>query len=273
MAKVSIGMPAYNAEAHISRAVESLRAQTFTDFELIFSDNTSTDRTAEIMAFYVEQDSRIQYTRQTTNIGAFKNFKFVLDKAVSSYFMWAAADDYWAPEYIDECVRFMDEHADYVACVSKAAFDNIKASSNKKMGTYALTGTFEENIRRYVLAPEANTRFYGLHRTQILRDAWLDKPFWAADWAIVCRALSCGKYHELPRILMTRNPYGVSSKAYAAIRELNAGPLRTAFPYLTYSRHVLSLREARYNVRIIFYLLWLNADAAIMMFRKWLSCR
>lgn len=266
-------MPAYNAEAHISRAIESLRAQTFSDFELIISDNTSTDRTAEIAAFYAKQDVRIKCTQQALNIGAFKNFEFVLDKATSSYFMWAAADDYWAPEYIAECVKFLDEHADYVACVSKATFGNIEDTSHSKMGTFPLNSTVGKNIRRYVLAPEANTRFYGIHRTKVLRDAWLSQPFWAADWAIVCRALRYGKYHELTRTLMMRDPYGASSKAYATIRDLNAGPLRTAFPYLTYSHHVLSLREARYNARIICHLLWLNADAAIMMLRKWLSSK
>lgn len=273
MAKVSIGMPAHNAAVDISRAIESLRAQTFTDFELVISDNASTDRTSEIASAYAAQDSRIYYMRQKHNIGAFENFKFSLDNATANYFMWAAADDYWAPEYIQECVKFLDDHPDYVACVSKTSFDSTNNTTNSGMGTYPLNGTIKENIRRYILAPEANTRFYGIHRTGALRDAWPDRPFWAADWAVICKVLGYGKYHELTDTLMTRSPHGASSNAYAAILELDAGPLHTALPYLTYSRHVLKVKEARYSMRVILHLLWLNADAAVMMLRKWLGYR
>jgi glycosyltransferase involved in cell wall biosynthesis len=92
---VSIGMPVYNAEAFIRRAVESILAQSYPHFELIISDNASTDRTGEICQEYSARDHRIRYVRQKSNMGATANFKFVLDAAQHDRFIWAAADDWW----------------------------------------------------------------------------------------------------------------------------------------------------------------------------------
>lgn len=93
--QVSIGMPVFNGELFIRDALDSLLSQTFTDFELIISDNASTDNTGAICREYAKNDLRIKYVRQTENRGLIPNFQFVLDAAVGEYFMWAAADDVW----------------------------------------------------------------------------------------------------------------------------------------------------------------------------------
>jgi glycosyltransferase involved in cell wall biosynthesis len=93
---VSIGLPVFNGEKYLRQALDSLMAQEFTDFELIISDNASTDTTEHLCKEYAAQDARIRYIRQTNNIGAVKNFEFVLQEAHSEFFMWAAADDQWA---------------------------------------------------------------------------------------------------------------------------------------------------------------------------------
>lgn len=107
--KISIGMPVYNGELFICEALDSLLAQTFTDFELIISDNGSTDATEVICKKYAEKDQRIRYFRQVENKGAISNFKFVLDEAVSEYFMWAAADDVWDNEWIDKLLPMVSD--------------------------------------------------------------------------------------------------------------------------------------------------------------------
>jgi glycosyltransferase involved in cell wall biosynthesis len=100
--KVSIGMPVYNGSPFIREALDSLLNQTFTDFELIISDNASTDETESICREYAAKDPRIRYVRQPENRGALLNFRFVLDEAVGEYFMWAAADDMWSSKWIEE---------------------------------------------------------------------------------------------------------------------------------------------------------------------------
>ena len=100
--QVSIGMPVYNGETFIREALDSLLAQTFTNFELIISDNGSSDATEAICKEYAAKDVRIRYVRHGKNRGASANFWFVLNEAVGEYFMWAAADDRWDHEWISK---------------------------------------------------------------------------------------------------------------------------------------------------------------------------
>jgi glycosyltransferase involved in cell wall biosynthesis len=99
--KISIGMPVFNGGKFIREALDSLLSQSFTDFELIISDNASTDDTETICLGYATKDSRIKYVRQDKNLGAVANFMFILNKAVGEYFMWAAADDYWSSNWLE----------------------------------------------------------------------------------------------------------------------------------------------------------------------------
>ncbi len=99
---ITIGMPVYNGSNYIREAIDSLLKQTFSDFELIISDNASTDDTKDICEQYVRNDSRITYVRQNKNLGPLANFKFVLDSAKSEYFMWAAADDKWDKTWLED---------------------------------------------------------------------------------------------------------------------------------------------------------------------------
>jgi glycosyltransferase involved in cell wall biosynthesis len=105
---VSIGMPVYNGEKYIREALDSLLAQTFGDFELIISDNHSTDDTRNICKEYAAKDSRIKYVRQDENIGALANFKFVLNNSSAKYFMWAAFDDKWSRNWIEVLLQKID---------------------------------------------------------------------------------------------------------------------------------------------------------------------
>lgn len=105
--QVSIGMPVYNGAKFIHEALDSLLAQTFTDFEMIISDNASTDETEAICREYAAKDQRIKYVRQAENLGAVANFQYVLDEATGEYFMWAAADDVWLPTFVMVCAGLL----------------------------------------------------------------------------------------------------------------------------------------------------------------------
>lgn len=102
---VSIGMAVYNGERYIRQALDSLLAQDFENFELIISDNASTDKTQDICLEYTEKDKRIRYYRNQTNIGAPRNFDRVFELSSGEYFMWAAHDDYWKPRYLSSCLE------------------------------------------------------------------------------------------------------------------------------------------------------------------------
>jgi glycosyltransferase involved in cell wall biosynthesis len=98
--KITIGMPVYNGALFIREALDSMLAQSFTDFELIISDNCSNDETEKICRYYAANDGRIRYIRHSINRGALFNFNFVLREARFEYFMWAACDDRWSINWI-----------------------------------------------------------------------------------------------------------------------------------------------------------------------------
>lgn len=99
--KVSIGLPVFNGESFLHESLDSLLGQSYEDFELIISDNASTDSTADIIASYEARDSRIRSVRQPNNIGANENFLFVLNQARAELFMWASHDDIWEENWLE----------------------------------------------------------------------------------------------------------------------------------------------------------------------------
>lgn len=100
-ASLSIGLPVYNGADYVAEAIASLLAQTRGDFELVISDNHSTDGTWDIISDFAAHDARIRAVRQPENLGAAENFAFVLKEARHSAFMWAAADDVWHPQWVE----------------------------------------------------------------------------------------------------------------------------------------------------------------------------
>ncbi len=172
--KVSIGMPVYNGEQYIKEALDSLLAQTFTNFELIISDNASNDDTAAICKEYVLKDSRIRYIRQDINIGAVANFEFVLNKAVGKYFMWAASDDKWSLNWIETLLSEMSAELNLVSFGEILTIDE----NSQKMEHLANHRIFDFSGNRlyrrikYFFQPESLGKanvIYGLFRLDALK--------------------------------------------------------------------------------------------------------
>ena len=129
-------MPVYNGERFIREALDSLLAQTFTNFEIIISDNASTDETRQICLEYAVKDKRIRYYRNDVNIGLFANFNRVLNSASGRYFMWAAHDDRWESSFVACLVQSLDVNPQAVLAFCR--FVNIDEDGR-------LTRTFKTN--------------------------------------------------------------------------------------------------------------------------------
>ncbi len=117
--RLSIGLPVYNGEKYLAETLDSLLLQTFCDFELIISDNASSDRTQEICTSYAKQDSRIRYHRQSENLGASANYNLVFAESDAKYFKWAAHDDLYAPTFLERCMELLDEREDVVLAFTR----------------------------------------------------------------------------------------------------------------------------------------------------------
>jgi glycosyltransferase involved in cell wall biosynthesis len=122
-ARVSVGIPVYNGERYLREAIDSVLSQTLTDFEVVISDNASTDATESICREYAAGDPRVRYIRQDRNVGAEKNFHIVLAESRGDYFTWLAHDDFLYPEFLEKLAGYLDRHEDVVLCLSD--FHNV----------------------------------------------------------------------------------------------------------------------------------------------------
>lgn len=120
--RVTIGLPVYNGENYLAETLDSLRAQTFSDLEIIISDNASTDATAEICQAAANEDARVRYVRQHVNLGAAPNYNAVFELARGSLFKWAAHDDVCHPEFVQRCVEALDAHPHAVGAFPLATY-------------------------------------------------------------------------------------------------------------------------------------------------------
>ena len=103
--RLTIGLPVYNGANYLAHSLDALLGQSFEDFELIISDNASTDDTPDICRRYEKQDSRVRYIRQPQNIGLAPNHNFTVELARGELFKWASHDDLYARDLLKSASR------------------------------------------------------------------------------------------------------------------------------------------------------------------------
>jgi len=114
MKKIAIGLPVYNGANFLAAAIDSIQAQSYADFELVISDNASTDNTEEICRAYAQRDRRVRYVRQPINVGSANNHNLLVRMSDSEYFKWAAHDDVLAPGFLAACIDILDHDSSVV---------------------------------------------------------------------------------------------------------------------------------------------------------------
>jgi glycosyltransferase involved in cell wall biosynthesis len=158
-------MPVYNGERYVRRAIDALLAQTFVDFELVISDNVSSDATRAICEGYARRDPRVRYIRQGSPLPVEENFLLVLREARGEYFMWQADDDRWGPEWLARATAILD--AEPKASLVFANFEIYNFQTRKSTLAASVLPAYGSPFRRVgirLLDPVANL-IYGLFRT------------------------------------------------------------------------------------------------------------
>jgi glycosyltransferase involved in cell wall biosynthesis len=176
---VSIGLPVYNGERFLRQALDSLLAQTFGDFELIISDNASSDSTAAICAEYCVRDERITYYRQPRNIGLFANVHYVMQQARGRYFMVAGDDDVYEPRYLKTLTDLLSQYP--AAVLAYTNFGYIAEDGEKRAApTNAVAREAKDsrfaNLMYFIVRRSCLPMMIGLFRTAALRKA-LPMPY------------------------------------------------------------------------------------------------
>lgn len=219
---VSIGMFVYNGESCIREALDSMLNQSFKEFELIISDNASNDNTEEICREYANNDHRIRYIRQATNLGAEANLLFVLDQAQGEYFMWAAHDDVKSADFIECNLKFLQAHPDYIASTSPVRFKD-GLPDPLRMGDKALDQDSSE--QRFLMCLKTwggNGRFYSLMRRSAAIDSRIirQQSYMGADIAFIMELAVNGKFNRMEQGYAALGRHGLSGSGnvYKAYR-------------------------------------------------------
>ena len=204
-ARVNIGMPVFNGEKYIRNAIDSIINQTFPDFELIISDNASTDQTPQICIDYASKDSRIHYYRNERNIGGPKNYNRVFELSSGEYFKWAAYDDVLAPEFLRKCVSVLDKDNSIVGCHCKTG--RIDQNGNflgyynqgllEKIGSPKVHERFRDLIGLYY----TTTPFHGVYRRDLFAKSQRHGSYIGADRNLVAELSLMGRIYEIPECL------------------------------------------------------------------------
>jgi glycosyltransferase involved in cell wall biosynthesis len=204
---VSIGLPVYNGARFLRQALDSLLAQDYTDFELIISDNASTDATPQICADYAARDPRFRYFRAEENRGAVWNHRRVVELARGPFFKWAAHDDECAPSLLRRCVQTLAAAPDSVVLVYPQAEiidEHGRVIVHYRTSIECRDARPHRRLGRVVAAVELGTPMYGVARTSVLRRTRLIDVFASSDFVFLAEMALLGEIWELPEPLLRK---------------------------------------------------------------------
>jgi hypothetical protein len=208
--RVSVGVPVYNGERYLRQALDSILAQTFSDFELIISDNASTDATPEICRDYAARDPRVRYVAQETNRGAAWNVNHLVTLATAPYFTWAHADDVRAPRHIECCVAELDRASPsvIVACTRGDFIDEDDRQTGPCPDRMDLRQTRpSERLRAAIANVGWCNVLFGVIRTEVLRACRPLGGYPYADLPLAFELALRGQIREIPESLFYRRTH------------------------------------------------------------------
>jgi glycosyltransferase involved in cell wall biosynthesis len=201
--RLSIGLPVYNGENFLEQSLDSLLAQTYGDFEVVISDNASTDGTADICKKYAARDSRVKYVRQEKNLGAAENYNFVFRESKTEFFKWATHDDLLAPTFLECCMEVLEVKDDVVLVFTLG--QDIDENGNV-IRTYPPRNDTDDlnQFQRYrsmVAGRQPVIPVFGVMRRETLAKTRLIGKYTGSDRPLIGEMALRGKIYEVPEYL------------------------------------------------------------------------
>lgn len=205
--RVTLALPVYNGEKYVASAIRSILDQDYKDFELIITDNASTDGTEKICRDFAARDPRIRYVRNDSNIGAGPNQNKGFALASGEYLKWCACDDLMSPNFVGACVAALDRNPDAVLAYGTTRHIDQDGRPIVGRGRRALP-ELDDPIpaRRFRLAVNnafwtIDQEIFGLFRVSALRQSTLHRPYWGSDHAVIKEMALLGRFVHVPGII------------------------------------------------------------------------
>jgi glycosyltransferase involved in cell wall biosynthesis len=220
---VGIGLPVYNGERYLAEAIDSILDQTMADFELVISDNASTDRTEELCRSYVSTDRRVRYFRNESNVGALPNFNRVYELSRGRYFKWAAHDDVLRPEFLQRCVDALEAAPDAALCESAIEYCDESGASLGIRAHHVSGSESTDCATRFaalILRPHDCYAQMGVLRRELVNGAMPLEGFHGADRVLLARIALAGRFIAVPEALLrVRDHAERYSRAQKGVRD------------------------------------------------------
>jgi glycosyltransferase involved in cell wall biosynthesis len=218
--RVSMGMPVLNGEEYLEEAIRSLLAQSYPHFELIISDNASTDRTGEICRDFAAMDGRVRYHRKPVNVGFCRNQNSVIEMATAEYFLLTHHDDIRHPEYLARTVEVLDADRTVVVCYTKTRDIDERGRPLPREEIPLRLGSpdLHERFRDIIKDQHFCEADFGLTRVSVLRQTRLHGEFADSDRVLLAEMILHGSFHRIPEYLFFRRAHAHQSTAVAPDR-------------------------------------------------------
>jgi glycosyltransferase involved in cell wall biosynthesis len=218
---VSICLPVYNGETYAPQAIRSILNQTFEHFELIISDNASTDRTGAICRETAARDPRVRYYQADTNRGLAWNHNRAFELARGNYVAWIGHDDVMGREYIARCVNVLQADSRAVLAFSHFNYIDDKGNVTQRIHNHNSGASDIPSVRlRSILQDTMCDPIYGLMKASILKQTCLHRGFADSDRVLLAEMGLRGRFALVPEYLFSRrmHAHGTTSK-YRSVRE------------------------------------------------------
>jgi len=224
--RVSVGLPVYNGENFVAEAIQSILNQDFEDFELIITDNASTDETEEICHRFAVRDHRIRYVRNDHNLGAATNYNRAFDLSLGEFFKWSAHDDFLSQNFLREAVRVLEQDPEAVIAYGKLEYVDENSELIPRVGDRDPNVSVRERIfpdmtdmaaskrfRMLVDAGGSDNAMFGIMRRSALAKTSLHRKYYMSDRALLVEMAMLGKFVRVPGIVLyNRDHPGRSTK-------------------------------------------------------------
>jgi glycosyltransferase involved in cell wall biosynthesis len=214
---VSIGLPVYNGQDFVAEAIRCVLSQTFTDWELIISDNASTDRTVSICREFADKDSRIRLYENKRNMGVSPNHNRVVELSRGQYFMWIAHDDLIGAEFVERCVQELENDDQAVLAFPKLVHVDSKGQPLRRQSSdLSILGSTPESrvIRLMQLTAQSwdiTWAQYGLIRRSVLEQTPLMGLYNGDDQVLLLDLALRGRFKQVDKELFFRREHPAAS--------------------------------------------------------------